>query len=103
MSEVTTREARVIRWLVRGCIAVFGAALLLYPADWAVWRVRVAFGGGMGTVQVSRLTVAELKGNKEEYYPDGTDTVDCTRSIFPQAGDSACWWLRRHPEVIERY
>jgi hypothetical protein len=98
-----TDERRVIRLLVRAAAAVFIAALLVYPLDWAVWRVRVAFGGGMDAVQVSRFTVAEEKGNKEEYYPEGTDTLSCSRSIFPQGGSGACWWMRRHPDVIERY
>ncbi|HEY5381106.1 MAG TPA: hypothetical protein VIJ65_02565 [Acidobacteriaceae bacterium] len=103
MQEASEREVRVIRIVVRTFLGVMVAALLVYPADWAVWRVRVLFGGGMGTVQVSRFTVAELKGNKEDYYPDGTDTVACSRSLFPQTGAGACWWRRRHPEVIERY
>jgi hypothetical protein len=103
MEETNAREVRVIRIVVRTVQAVIFAALLVYPADWAVWRVRVLFGGGMGTVQVSRVTVAELKGNKEEYYPDGTDTVACSRSLLPQTGAGACWWMRRHPEIVERY
>jgi hypothetical protein len=56
----------------------------------------------MGTAQVSRFVVAPLKGNKEEYYFDGTAMVDCSRSLFPQAGSGACWWVKRHPVVYER-
>jgi len=94
---------RVIRVLVRGVMALLVAGLLAYPLDWAVWRIRVAAGGGMGSVDVSHFTVASLKGNKEEYYPDGTTTVDCSKSLFPEAGSGACWWLARHPQVIERF
>ena len=97
------RERRIIHWLVRGAVALFAIALLIYPADWLVWKAQTLFGGGMGSVQVSHFTVAELKGNKEEYYPEGTDTVACSRSLFPQGGNSACWWLRRHPQIIDRY
>jgi hypothetical protein len=103
MQETSAREDRVIRRLVRSATVLAIAAVLLYPADWALWRVRVALGGGMGSIQVSQVTIAELKGNKEEYYPDGTTTVACSRSLFPQGGGNACWWLRRHPEVEERY
>jgi hypothetical protein len=103
MSDLSPRESRILRLLVRGVLALAALAILIYPADWAVWRLRVAFGGGMGTASVSRFTVAELKGNKEEYYPDGTDTVACSRSIFDQGGSGACWQLRRNPEIIERY
>ncbi|HEX4156402.1 MAG TPA: hypothetical protein VHY48_12385 [Acidobacteriaceae bacterium] len=67
MTDTSARETRVIRVVVRTLLAVGAAALLVYPADWAVWRLRVALGGGMGTVEVSHFTVAELKGNKEDY------------------------------------
>lgn len=97
------RERRVIHWIVRGVQALLAAALLIYPADWVIWKAQTLFGGGMSSVQVSYVTTAELKGNKEEYYADGTDTVACSRSLFPQGGASACWWLRRHPEVNQRY
>ncbi len=97
------REKRIIRRLVRGAVVIFAIALLIYPADWLVWKVQTLFGGGMGSVQAGRFTVAELKGNKEEYYPEGTDTVACSLSLFPQGGYSACWWLRRHPQIVVRY
>jgi hypothetical protein len=101
MSEA--RERRIIHWIVRSIVALFAIALLIYPADWVVWETQRLFGGGIGSVDVSHLTVAELKSNKEEYYPDGVQAVACSRSLFPQGGNSACWWLRRHPEVTERY
>ena len=101
MSEA--RERRIIHWLVRGVSAIFAIALLIYPADWLLWKAQTIFGRGMGSVQVGRFTVAELKGNREEYYPDGIDTVACSVSLFPQGGNSACWWLRRHPQIITRY
>ncbi len=94
---------RVIRGMVRGVGWLLLAALAAYPVDWAVWRVRVAMGGGMDTVDVNHYTVAELKANKEDWYIDGTVTVPCSKSLFPEAGSGACWWLRRHAEQITRY
>lgn len=78
------------------------ALAFLYVGDMAVWGVRAKLGGGMGKVTVSRFVVAPLKDNKEEYYFDGTAEVACSRSLFPQAGSGACWWLRRHRVVFER-
>jgi hypothetical protein len=78
------------------------ALAVLYVGDWAVWRLRVAKGGGMGSVVVSSIVVLPLKDNKEEYDWGGTAEVSCSRSIFPQAGSGACWWLRRHNVVFER-
>ena len=103
MQEASAREVRIIQAAIRLLGALVAAAVLLYPADWAVWRIRVALGGGMGTVHVAHFTVAELKGNKEEYYPEGTAVVECSRSLFPQGGQQACWWLERHATAIERY
>ena len=97
------RETRIIRAITRTVAGVLLLALASWPLDWAVWRLRVAAGGGMGQVQVSHFTVAELKANKENYYYDGTGPVDCSLSLFPEAGSGACWWLARHPQVIDRY
>jgi hypothetical protein len=96
-------ERFAIRWLLRGVLGLMLLAVVGYLADWAVWRVRVATGAGMGSVQVDRFTVAELKGGKEDYYPDGTVVVACSKSLYPQGGSSACWWVERHREVIARY
>jgi hypothetical protein len=90
------------RILGRALVGIIGALSVVYVGDWAVWRARVAMGGGMDKVMVTRILVTPLKGNKEEYDWDGTDNVDCSRSIFPQAGDGACWWLRRHHAIYER-
>jgi hypothetical protein len=103
MAEVFVLERFFIRLLVRGVLGVLLLVVVAYPLDWAVWRVRVAAGGGMGSVQVDRFTVAELKGGKEDYYPDGTEIVACSRSLYPQGGNGACWWVERHREVLERY
>ena len=90
------------RILGRVLVGIIGALSVLYVGDWAVWRARVAMGGGMGKVMVTSILVTQLKGNKEEYDWDGTANVDCSQSIFPQAGAGACWWLRRHNAIYER-
>jgi hypothetical protein len=81
---------------------MLAALAALYVGDWAVWRTRVAMGGGMGQVTVSTMTALAMKDGKEAYYWDGTSTVDCSRSIFPQAGSGACWWLARHSIVYQQ-
>lgn len=92
----------VKRMLGMAVVGLIGALAVLYAGDWAVWRARVAVGGGMGTVSVGTLIVTPLKGNKEEYDWGGTSDVDCSRSVFPHAGSGACWWLRRHSVIYER-
>jgi len=90
------------RILGRTLVGLIVALAILYVGDWAVWRGRVAMGGGMAKVSVSQISVAPLKDNKEEYFWNGTVDVDCSRSIFPQAGSGACWWLARHKVVYDR-
>lgn len=96
-------NAQVARFTARSLLVLLVAAVLVYPLDWAVWRVRLAAGGGMGEVDVTNMTAAELKGNKEEFYTDSQMTVPCSKSLFRQAGSGACWWLARHPETVTRY
>jgi hypothetical protein len=69
---------------------------ILFAGDWLVWRWRVSRGTGYGTVEVHQFLATSLKGNKTEYDMTGTVQQQCSRSIFPQNGNSACWWLQRH-------
>lgn len=90
------------RIVAKVLLALVVTLAVIYLGDIAVWGVRVKMGGGMGKVVVSRFVVAPLKDNKEEYYFDGTAEVDCSQSLFPQAGSGACWWVERHKVVYER-
>jgi hypothetical protein len=103
MPESFVIERFAFKLLLRGVAGVVVVAALAYPLDWGIWRVRVARGGGMGAVQVELFTIADLKGGKEDYYPNGTATVPCSESLYPQGGNSACWWLQRHREVDQHY
>lgn len=96
-------ERYALRMLLRGLGVLVLLAAVAYPADWGVWRTRVARGGGMGQVEVSLFTVAELKGGKEDYYPNGTIVLGCSESLYPQGGFNPCWWQQRHRELIQRY
>jgi hypothetical protein len=69
---------------------------LLYGGDWIVLRFRVARGTAYSVVQVNQFLATPLKGNKVEYDLTGTVPETCSRSIFPQKGNPACWWLERH-------
>jgi hypothetical protein len=95
---------RILTWSLSSLLLV---AVVFYMADYATWRARSGRGEGTDSVVVSRVTVATLKGNKEEYYFDGTDVLPCTRSLLPlpTAGGwgTPCWWLRGHRQVVTRY
>jgi hypothetical protein len=70
--------------------------VLLYAGDWAALQLRLSHGTAYRTVDVNQFLATPLKGNKVEYDWTGVEKQRCTRSIFPQAGSSACWWLERH-------
>jgi hypothetical protein len=82
------------RWLGRAAVVLVAAFVALYGSDWAIYKLR---GSPTSTVTVSRFLTVPLKGNKIEYDYIGTANVACSVSLFPQAGQSPCWHLRRNP------
>lgn len=99
-------EVAVARLVMRALMWVLAAAAIVWACDWLIWQGRTLAGGGYGVVSVDRFVVAPLKGNKEEYYPDGRVEVRCTRSLFPeglpQVGGKPCWWVERNPVYFDR-
>lgn len=81
---------RWLQWLAVVLVAGFVAA---YGGDWAVFRLR---GSPLSKVTVNRYLTIPLKGNKQEIDYLGTQDVPCSISLFPQAGESPCWQLRRN-------
>jgi len=81
-----------------GRIAIVMVVLLelLYVGDWVVLSFRLSRGTAFGVVEVNQFLATPLKGNKVEYDLIGTVPETCSRSIFPQKGNAACWWLKRH-------
>lgn len=79
-----------------GLLSLLAAAMLVYLIDQVVFQVRVKHGAGYRVVQVNQFLATPLKGQKEEYDLMGTIPVTCARSLFPQPGAPACWWLERH-------
>lgn len=90
---------RLGRWLLRGVLALIALAALSYVADWIAFRLE---GSPQSTVTVSRTLVIPLKNNKQEYDYEGTFDEPCSVSLFPQAGLSPCWQLRRSPNQDEK-
>lgn len=76
--------------------------LLVYACDFVILRLRVSRGTAFATVEVDQFLATSLKGNKTEYDVVGTTQVTCSRSLFPQKGNLACWWLERHKAQWEQ-
>jgi hypothetical protein len=92
---------RILFRIIAGLLLGFA---VVYAADWIVWRMR---GAGMDEVSISRVSVATLKRDREEYYFDGNITLTCARSLLPpvtpQGWLTPCWYLRRHRTVETHY
>ncbi len=97
------RQSLLRERIVAAAFGLLAMVLLCYPIDWAIWHLRALAGTGMDEVTVTETTAATLKGNHFEVYSQNTGLVACSRSLLPQAGAGACWWLRRHPQVITQY
>lgn len=81
------------RWLLRIAVVLLAGFLALYGGDWVVYKLR---GAPASTVTVNRYMTVPLKDNKIEYDYIGSSDVPCSESLFPQAGLSPCWQLRRN-------
>lgn len=82
------------RWLQRIAVVLVAMFVALYGGDWAIYKLR---GSPTSAVTVNQYQTVPLKGNKIEYDYLGNATVACSLSLFPQAGLSPCWHLRRNP------
>jgi hypothetical protein len=80
-------------WLPRIAAVLLAAFLAAYGGDWILFKLR---GLPSSTVTVNRYQNVPLKDNKIEYDYLGSSDVPCSESLFPQAGLSPCWQLRRH-------
>lgn len=89
--------------LSRAAAVVVAVLLMVYPADWLIWRIRSAFGAGMDSVTISESLAITLKGSHFEVYDPTVSTVACSRSLLPEAGAGACWWLRQHSQQVTQY
>jgi hypothetical protein len=81
-------------WIQRALLFLVAAFVLIYGGDWAIYKLR---GSPTSTVAVNKMLSVPLKGNKIEYDYVGTTDVPCSVSLFPQAGQNPCWYLRRNP------
>jgi hypothetical protein len=79
---------------VRAGLALTAVLLVVYAGDCIIYKLRAS---PKSAITVHRTMVIPLKGNRQEYDDIGTFDVPCSQSLFPQAGLSPCWQVRRNP------
>jgi hypothetical protein len=87
----------MMRWLQWTLLGLVVACVVAYACDWAVFKLR---GSPSAKVTVSHFLSAPLKDNKQELDYLGSEDVACSISLFPQAGQDPCWYLRRHKNQV---
>jgi hypothetical protein len=97
LSRPTSPGGRFLRKLgERALFSVFVAVVVLWLADEAVYRYRVARGRAQGSVTVDRYLAVPLKNGHREFDSEGADQQTCARALLPHGGDLPCWYLQRH-------
>jgi hypothetical protein len=81
---------------------LLGLAALLalaFAIDAGVLHYRVATNrNAFATVTVRPFYAVERKDKRVEYMYNDPEQQTCVNSVFPQLGDTPCWYLRRHTE-----
>ncbi len=89
------------RLLILLAVVCFG----VFVGDYLVFQVRVHSDSrsAFATVQMERMYAIPQKGGRVEFQFDAQqpqETVQCVRALFPHAGFSPCWYLRRNAQKV---
>lgn len=100
MALTAARLRKQIRRTVLGSVLFLaGTALLMFGADFGLFRVRVAANRNpYGSVVVRRTYAVLQKNGKTQFIFDPPAPENCVNALFPHSGMKPCWYLRRHPE-----
>jgi hypothetical protein len=83
-------------WLLRIVATVAVLFAIVYTGDWAIYRLR---GSPQSKVTVNKFVSIPQKARKTEIDFLGTFDAPCAVALFDQGGESACWRLRRNPDI----
>jgi len=80
-------------------LLLLGTVLLLFCADFLLFRLRVATNRNpYGSVVVSHYYAVLQKNGKTQFIFDPPAPENCVNALFPHSGMKPCWYLSRHPE-----
>jgi len=85
--------------MVYGFSSLLAVTLIVYTADYVLFRYRVAANRQpFEQITVSSYDAVQQKSGKTEFLFNPPEQQTCVRALFPHAGFVACWYLRRHTE-----
>ncbi len=87
-----------MRWLQRTAVVLLVGCGAAYASDLIVFALR---GSPVSKVTISHFLSAPLKNNKQELDYLGSEDTHCSLSLFPEAGNLPCWYLRRHTNQVK--
>jgi hypothetical protein len=95
-------KARIKRFLRRLLVVVLcgaaGITLVVYAADYAVFRYRLCTNAAFGQITVSSYDAVQQKNGKTVFMFNPPEPQTCVHALFPHAGFVPCWYLQRHTE-----
>jgi hypothetical protein len=83
-------------WMLRIAAALAVLFAVVNVVDWAVYHLR---GSPQSKVTVNKFVSIPQKARKTEIDFLGTFDAPCAKALFNQGGESACWQLRRNPNI----
>ncbi|HEY3741978.1 MAG TPA: hypothetical protein VGL53_19135 [Bryobacteraceae bacterium] len=98
-AELSSGKQIVGRLVLRVVVGLVLAAVLVFSADYAVLRFRVATNGdAYGTVTVRPYYAIPQKSKKTELDFEPPQDETCVNSLFPHMGFTPCWYRRGHTQ-----
>jgi hypothetical protein len=82
----------------RALIAALVAGALTYAFDWISFTYRMKRakpGDPLEDVTIQRVYAIPQKNGKYSFSLAPSETITCGHAIFPHAGYSPCWYVRR--------
>lgn len=84
-------------------LVLVALAAIAYVCDYLIWRYRAATNhNAYGTLTVQYYYAIGEKNGKTEYDFQPPQQETCVNSLFPHAGDSPCWYEKKHTEKVIR-
>jgi hypothetical protein len=98
----TETRARIKRFVKRllgfGLASLLALMLVVWAADYLVFRYRAGKNQAFGQVTVMSYDAVPQKSGKTQFIFHDPQNETCVQTLFPHAGYEPCWYLRKNAE-----